>query len=617
MAKFSEIFRKLDPSEYNNYPFMLAVKKEDEDCFYPIYKNRKSQFVDRAFITISGGLSQAPENPAAPLRRPDPSGETVYHSQDSYIYTVPFIRPVARRDETYEYWVLKGEPSVSLRLFSAATKSINCALEYTESEEGSVEVWQTDLDSILCDVQPDDPQEAVGFIKNAEAFLTFLLADKTTYEDLKEILCALFNAAVDLKEAMEEIEGSYYANYDFDTNEPGDDNKRTYLTINNLIYFGIDSWNETFALLGKISNFDFGKQFAYCDIAGRQDHIAALGDILSQRSNCLFYLKWKELFTWYSNRMQAASFNMVIRDIESQIQNGKFPEWNDFLSLCAFDMSQTTDNYSFLVENTNNNCWVWKSYSLQSCQDTKCNFYNGACLCSEHRQTLKDPGYKTPRWDKDTSFCYDTQVPIILTNVFFVYSTKKKEIIDLFKIRFSGPSSPAQNNKTAKEKIKTIREETLKDLDFNFSIIARAIRVFCENVLLALYKIGRVPGQTTYCTDSSGTRKYCHFPKPPPPFYYYMGIKDQDRIESSAIRTVDRNGKIIQATANAYKDPDHQLSCQQDIVDLFEIANPEMHATGDTPDFDKYEEILDKIKAISKEVLYLLKKKAAQNNQTT
>ena len=589
MPKFSEIFRKLDPSEYNKYSFMLAVKKESEPCFNPIYLDGRSQFVDRAFVTVAGGFSQSPENPCAPLCRPEPERG---YDRDDYIYTEQFIKTTSKPDETYDYWVAKGDTPVSLRLFHVAAGNINCALKYTESEEDSAEVLQTDLDSIQCDIQPDDPAEALGFIKDAEAFLNLRLDDNTRLEDLKEKLFSLFNAAVIFHNAMEECVMSYHANYGSDTGNPENKNLKKFLCLDDLICFDIDNWNETFDLLDKISDFEFGKKFAYCDIAGRQQHIATLGDILSQRSNCLFYPKWQELFKWYSNRMQPASFNMAIRDIETHMQNGEFPAWNVFLELCAFDMSQTKDKYSFLINNTGT--WEWRTFAKRgSCSTSRCKYHInhnphplGICLLNP-----TSPYWETPRWTTTKNFCYDPQMITILTNLYYIYDCAQNEI---------------EGNQDQKENIK---KRVRQDLDFNFSIIARAIRVFCENVLLALYKIGWVPCMKITCKED-GSGGYCFrdnaAQKGDKVFkeIYYCGPQvKQDRIKYDAIRIKNKDDAIDQA----YQDKDHLLQCREVILNLLNIANPEMHATGESPKFDEYADILGNIEDISKEVLGLLK----------
>lgn len=590
MPKFSEIFRKLDPSEYNKYSFMLAVKKESEPCFNPIYLDGRSRFVDRAFITIAGGLSKSPEDPCAPLRRPEPEKECAH---DDYIYTEPFIKAASKPDETYDYWVAKGDTPVSLSLFHRAIVKINEALEYREVKDGEITVEPTARAKIELVETADDPESISVFIRKAEVFLAFELNNQTECAKLDEILRELYNAAVDLQDTFRETEVDCHAKYDFDTGGYIDENSEFVLSPPHPINFDQGTWNETFNLLDKISDFEFGKKFAYYDIAGPRQHIAALGDILSQRSHCLFYPKWQELFAWYS--MRPISFDMAICDIEPQRQNGEFLDWDNFLSLCFFDMSQTKKNYSFLINNTGT--WEWKSFAKNSCSSTGC-YHHSHYIPPANKQKLlkspcwldpldpKRPYWETPRWTASKTFCYDPQIITILTNLYYICNCAKKEIED----------TPDQE--------KNIKDRVQTELDSNFSITARAIRVFCENVLLALYKIGRVPGLTSYCTDSSGTGKYWCNDKL---YEYYMGRKNQDRIESSAVRTKNRNGDTIQVIDEAYKDPNHHLSCRQDIVDLFDIVNPEMHATGKSPEFAEYADILRKIEEISKEVLGLLK----------
>ena len=494
MPKFSEIFQKLESAEeYNKYPFMLAVKKEDEPCFNPIYIFGKSSFVDRAFITIAGGGSVAPEDPAAPLRRPNP-----HRPSDEYTYTEPFIRPTSRRDKTYEYWVLKGDTPVSLSLFKAAAESINCALEYVESEEDSEEVLPTDLNSIQFDASLSDPQEVVEFVKNAEAFLTFHLDDKTNFGDLKEVLRGLFNATVDWNDAKKEGKYSYHANYNFDTGVPENSNLKTLLNFYDLIMFDEDDWEMTFDLLDKISDFEFDKKFAYCDIAGRQQHIAALADILSQQSLCLFYSKWKELFTWYSNRMQAIPLNKPIPEA------GITATMAALESICEKTTLNNISNGCFFLYDDRNNS------NIQTIQSSAYFLWNRIPI--KPKQKLID---QTDWRDVSAASVFksvqgrDSQFQTVMRNLFWLFS-QKHPFIDC-------------------------------DIAFNSTLIAKEIRVFAEFVLKLLCYLGHVPmasikcksqmclnnGQLIHCTGKNGHPIYEIISE----FSYYL--PDDDRVNSS------------------------------------------------------------------------------------
>ena len=459
MPKFSEIFQKLESAEeYNKYPFMLAVKKKDEPCFNPIYIFGKSSFVDRAFITIAGGLSAAPENPEAPLRRPDPRGETIDYLQDSYKYTEPFISPTDSPDKTYEYWVLKGDTPVSLSLFKAAAESINCALEYVESEEDSVEVLPIDLNSIQFDAPLDDPQEVVEFIKKAENFLTFHLDDKTNFGDLKEVLRSLFDATDNLNEAMEKVEVSYWANYDFDTgNNPEDNNTKEVRCLGPFV-FDEDAWEKTFDLLKKISKFEFDKKYAYCDIEGRAKHLSDLNDRLANKINCLFYSKWKELFTWYSNRMQAIPLNQPIPEAEDTLA------FEELSKLCDYDveksiMPQFCFSYTYLM----NTPQILPCQQLQNYVKAKGEI--SKALAAKNAAWIPvnpiNASVRSTLPNGETSQFYT-----IMKNLFWLYRNNKSPLV--------------------------------ADIELNSTVIAKAIRLFAEYSLKLLYYMGYLPMASIY-----------------------------------------------------------------------------------------------------------------------
>jgi len=602
MARFSGIFRKLKPEEYNKYPFILAVATKDTLCHPPI---PGIGYLDRALITSAGGFSKIKIPETEDYQTIDCAPKHRY-----YYYSDRVLHPAKGEDllEKYSFWIPKKDFLKNRDLGTHAVLTLICEFlnQATGNDISTIRDWEIPIDQ-----QYDIYPEIESFIDKATEFIQLELTESTLIDAVREKVSALRKVADDLDKALDdepsEWKSSDYATEYHDGGMTGDPHGEFWCPV----FFGISKeyWKNTLGLLHAISKFDFSKKFAYCDIACRQQHIAAFADILSQQSLCLFYSKWKELFTWYSNRMQAASFNMTIRDIESQKQNCEFRAWNVFLELCAFDMSQTNDEYSFLIKNkfdANGNwivnpTWEWKDIT-SSCKNTGCNRYSKCWLSFALANNGSKP-HETHRWDADPLFSYDPQMITILTNLYYIYNCAQNEI------------------KENQDQAENIRERVKYDLDFNFSIIARAIRVFCENVLLALYKIGRVPGFQSCCyEDRQGYNNTVYRWRPNPitegvnfACYYSGSVVDQDRIKSDAIRTKDFNQNTIESIDDAYhptKNPDHQLACRDDILNLLNIANPEMHATGESPEFDEYADILGRIEDISKEVLGLLRKNA-------
>lgn len=492
MPKFSEIFQKLESTEeYNKYPFMLAIATDDTLCEPPI---PGIGYLDRAFITSTGGCSKIKIRETEDYRNEDSRPEEQY-----YYFSNCVLHPAKGEEllEKYSFWIPKKDflKKRDFGTHAVLTSICNFLNKATGNDISIIRDWE-----IPIDLQYDIYPEIESFIDKATEFIQLELTASTLIDAVMGKISVLRKVADDLDKALDDEPSEWEFSHDgteyHNGVTTGDPHGESWCRV----FFGISEeyWKNTLSLLNEISTFDFDKKFAYCDIAGRQQHIAALADILSQQSLCLFYSKWKELFTWYSNRMQAIPLNKPI------------PEAGITATMAALESiceKTTLDNISngcfFLYDDRNNS-------NIQTIQSSAYFLWNRIPI--KPKQKLIN---QTDWRDVSAASVFksvqgrDSQFQTVMRNLFWLFS-QKHPFIDC-------------------------------DIAFNSTLIAKEIRVFAEFVLKLLCYLGHVPmasikcksqmclnnGQLIHCTGKNGHPIYEIISE----FSYYL--PDDDRVNSS------------------------------------------------------------------------------------
>ena len=297
MKKFVEIFKKITLKETNKYPFLLAVKEDCDNCYNPVHIRGCRHYIDRAFVTTAGGYSVIPDDdPCAPDREPDLNIKDNGECADRFYYTKPSLGAAKEAPTEYTYWVLEDEKYYSCAFLRYTSEEINKAIKKK-----------------LDEIELEDPQEykdsdeTKNFINAVQKFLKFS-AKSNKVVRLKNLLKKLRITAKKLQ--LEERNDAHFrSNFYYDTGEQEDDNLGIKY-YKGFLEFEHEYWEQSLQLIKDAAKFEWDKEFAYYDLAGRAGHIAELNNIFDNRINCLFYVKWEEILKWYCKYMQPVVLTM-------------------------------------------------------------------------------------------------------------------------------------------------------------------------------------------------------------------------------------------------------------------------------------------------------------------
>ena len=453
--------------ETKKYPFVLAVTDCDK-CFNPIFVNYAgvkllNQYIDRAFVTTAGGYSVIPaDDPGAPEPEKARPG-------DDFLLTYPLtLRSAQGPWVGYTYWILK-DGKCSCTFLRYTSEEINKAIK-------------KELDEIELDdpSKHEDSEETKDFVSAVQKFLNFSTKSNDV-ATLKTILEEL-EKAEGLN--LEERDNAYFrSKFYYDTGEPKDDNLGIKY-YDGFLLFECEYWDQSLQLIKDAAAFEWDKEFAYCDLAGRAEHIAELNNIFANRINCLFYVKWEEILKWYCKYMQPRTFAMVLPDVQSTTEMAELEK------LCKLKIEQHfIPDFTYYFHTAGQ----WSRYQ---CKDMVKNSHHEHQYYDTKSKKLVTVQYKA--YEKITSAgrvdAWETIPPL-----------NKSVDSDKFLLVFKNLYWLSSQNK--------INES---DLKFNSSIIAKQTRVFSEFILKVLYYLGYIP-------MASIKNTIC--------FEYYL--PEQDRVNSS------------------------------------------------------------------------------------
>lgn len=253
-------------------------------------------------------------------------------------------------------------------------------------------------------------------------------------------------------------------------------------------------------------------------------------------------------------------------------------KYSDIFKLSTIKMSEIKEEYKFYDDITKKLSSIDVATTDCIAFDCKyhknCRYQLGTLLCNNSYKKASAIYKIEKHWQySNDTFYYNNEALNTLKNLFAVYVLYKSDWYEI-----------AKKNRT---------------------FVSKAIRIFCETAMLALYRSGYIPAFYVYeeaVKDKQGKVKYITKQCP----YFSNKKNDEERITSSALDmgyAQNYIGELDQTVQASMKSIVRRLDI------LLQRTNPDMHGAEYFPSKHQLNRMLDYMQDISKEAYQLLDKK--------
>ncbi len=603
MAKFNEISHEVTEN-WEHYPLLLAVKSDKKGRSY-------------AYVTFSG------------LARP-------YDNADNIRGNTFVLCPSRFRIKTTSYYQITN----GNLLYDYVACRINKEGKSLEDIDVDTEKDKKEQLSELRDSNDEFkklfPKEYDGIRKTFDICLANIANDN--FADLTKTKENIGELKDCLKKIIDDDTNKYSLKYEgekrhclpwlynIEIANSHDSDKNAYLNITYIFLEKLHKFLEKELLLKALQQFEVYELFLLKN---------NLNDVMFYASGCIGYLQWKRLYEHLNKLLMPQTFlGKMYKTV--CFSDSEFKEYIENLpGIVSFVETDNADKLDICVDyfiNSSGFAWIdednWiqvinkgdfdkdkspvkkyldglkkysgvfklstiqvfqnqeeykyydaidkKLYNIGVCANARCDCLDKTSMtptCTQQSCTHKKVNgsdYKlSRRWQKSSdSFFYNNEALNTLKNLFAVrvlYETNWYEI--------------AKKNRT---------------------FISKAIRIFCETVMLALYRSGYIPAFYFEEKTVKGIKKRNIIE------YFENTKKDEERITSSAVnfkfakKFIEKLDPTVQASMKS-------IVRRLDI--LLQRTNPDMHGAEYFPRKHQLDRMLDYMQDISKEAYQLLDKK--------
>ena len=610
MAKFSEISHEVTEN-WEHYPLLLAVNSDKKGHSY-------------AYATL-GGLAR-PYDDADNIR-----GNTfVLCSSRFRIKTISYYQ-ITNNDLLYDY--------IALQINKEGKSLEDIDIDTSKNKEEQFSALRNSNDEFKKLL----PAKYDGIRKTFDICLANIANDN--FADLTETKENIGKLKDCLKKIIDDDTNKYSLKYEgekrhclpwlynIEIANSHDSDKNAYFNITYIFLEKLHRFLKKEMLLKALQQFEVYELFLLAN---------KLNDVMSYASGCIGYLQWKRLYKHLNKLLMPQTFlgKMYktvcfsgskeefkeyiekLPGIVEQPENGQFIDYDlDYLVKCADTDFEDEDNWIQVIneDDFQNESAVkkylvalkkysdvfklstiqvfqiqeeykyyddidQKLYNIGVCANAKCYCLDKTSMtptCTQQSCTWKnDQGipkevngsdYKLSRhWQKSgDSFFYNNEALNTLKNLFSVRVLYESDWYEI-----------AKKNRT---------------------FVSKALRIFCETVMLALYRSGYIPAFYFWEKPVNKWIKKRNIIE-----YFENTKKDEERITSSAVnfKFADNYIKTLDQTIQA-----SMKSIVRRLDILLQRTNPDMHGAEYFPRKHQLDRMLDYMQDISKEAYQLLDKK--------